>query len=232
MDQIEEISVADTGETPVTKDHSSLRNLAFRIGRMVGELASLQLELMRAVNDTEGVQAKLIEFFSQPITGRANQTVTPWQQLSPGVQLGFDSGADVKLAIAPKLDHSRSPERCLNSVTVTYTGGSRYLCLGAWCSWLDLHGTQRFQLGIYGEPDRVVSGQAILRLPQQGGGEFDALLSSFDLRPDDRACNPSGSLRLPADREIDRERYPLLLLFFDTERDLQIRLDYINIYFA
>jgi hypothetical protein len=187
---------------------------------------------MRTVNETEGVQAKLIGLFSQPITGRLNQTVGHWQQLSPGVQLGFDSGADVKLTIAPKLDHWRSPERCLNSITITYTGGSRYMCLGAWCSWLDLYGMQRYQLGVYAEPDRVVSCQAIVRLPQKGGGEFDVLLNNFDLRPDDRACNPSGPLRLPDDPEIDRERSPLFLLFFDTARDLQIRLDYINIYFA
>jgi hypothetical protein len=232
MDQIEEIAAAvASGAAPIMKDRANLRDCASRIARVIGELASLQSELMRAANEAEGVQARLIGFFSQPITARVPQPVRPYTPLSTGVHLGFEEGANVQLSVEPKLDHSLSPEACLNTVTLRYGGGSRYLSLEAYCSWLDFAGAQRYQLGIYAEPDRVVSCQAVLRLPQKGG-EFDVPLSTFDLRPDDRACNPSGSLRLPDDREIDRERYPLLLLLFDTERDLQIRLDYINIYFA
>ena len=87
---------------------------------------------------------------------------------------------------------------------------------------------------------------ALLALQRELSGTFDRPLG-LDLGPSGRGVYPAVNvftdregyvLRLevpgvaPEDLEIDRDRRPLLLLFFDTERDLQIRLDYINIYFA
>ena len=91
---------------------------------------------------------------------------------------------------------------------------------------------QRYQLGIYGVPNRPVPCRAVLRMPANDGGNRDIELGSFTLRPGERACNRSGPVALPEDLEVDRERYPLLMIFFDPQVDLELRLDYISAYFA
>ena len=209
-----------------------LKDFASRVADVIAKLVSLQSDMLRALSESDGVQAALVGFFTQPLPARLRQPVEPWQTLSHRVQLGFDPGADVQLTVEPKLDHSLSPESCLNTVTIEFRGESQYLCLGAWCSWADVAATQRYQLGLYGVPDRPVSCNLVLRLPKKGGGEVDVQLSSFDLRPEERACNPSGPVLLPDDMEIDRDQNPLLLIFFDTRHDLELRLDYISVYFA
>lgn len=216
----------------MTEHTASLKEFALRAGEIVGRMISLQSDLLSALGLAEGVQARLTGFFCQPIPARLRQSVEAYAPLSPGVHFGFQKGADVQLTVEPKMDHSLSPENCLNTVTIRYTGASQFLALEAYCSWSDLSGAQRYQLGVYALPDRNVSCQAMLRLPKKGGDAVDYQFSSFDLRPEERACNPSGPVVLPEDFEVDRERDPQLLIFFDTQHDLELRLDYISIYFA
>jgi len=179
-----------------------------------------------------GGSGELTGFFCQPIPARLRQSVEAYAPLSPGVHFGFQKGADVQLTVEPKMDHSLSPENCLNRLRSDTREPASFWPLRPYCSWSDLSGAQRYQLGVYALPDRNVSCQAMLRLPKKGGDAVDYQFSSFDLRPEERACNPSGPVVLPEDFEVDRERDPQLLIFFDTQHDLELRLDYISIYFA
>jgi hypothetical protein len=220
------------GKPNVINEAVLLKALASRVGELVGRVVSLQSELLDALGLADGVQARLTGFFCQPIPVRLRQEVEPYKQLAPGVHIGFEKGADVHLTVEPKIDHSVSPEACLNTVRLSYSGASQFFTLEAFGSWSDLSGMQRYQLGVYAMPDRTVSCRAVLRLPRKGGDFVDQQFSAFELRPDERACNPSGPLLLPEDLEVDRDRKPQLLIFFDTRHDLEVRLDYINLYFA
>jgi hypothetical protein len=213
-------------------DALQLKDFALQVGDAIAKLVSLQSDLLRAYNQSDGVQAALLGFFCQPVPASLRQLVEPWQTVSRRVQIGFEPTAEVQLTVEPKPDHSLSPEACLNTVTITYSGQSQYLCLAAWCTWADVEAAQRYQLGVYGVPNRTVSCRAALRLPEKGGTDRDVELSLFTLRPEERACNPSGPVLLPGDMEVDRERYPMLVIRFDTRLDLEIRLDYISVYFA
>lgn len=209
-----------------------LKELALRVGEVVGRMVSLQADLLSALDLAEGVQARLTGFFCQPMAGRLREPVERYRPLSPGVHLGFETSAEVRLTVEPKTDHTLSPETCLNTLRLSYSGASRFLSLEAYGSWADFSGAQRYQLGVYAVPDRRVSCRAVLRLPKKGGGFVDQQFSSFELHPNERARNPSGPLLLPEELEMDRERKPQLLIFFDTQSDLELRLDYINLYFA
>ena len=211
---------------------AQLKDLAHRVGGAIAQLAALQSDLLRALDDADGVQANLHGLFCLPVPSRQRQALEPWQTVSHRVQIGFEPGAEVGLAAEPKLDHSLSPESCLGSVTIDYRGQSQYLCLAAWCSWNDIAAAERFQLGVYGVPSRPVSCRVVLRLPEAGGRERDVELSAFTLDPAERANAPSGAVELPQDVDLDRERFPLLVIHFDTRRELEIRLDYLSLYFA
>jgi hypothetical protein len=213
----------------LTSDTAHLKELAVHVGDVLAKLLAVQSDLFQALNQSDGAQAALLGFFCQPVPVRLDQALKPWQQVSTRVQVGFEESADVHMMVQPKVDHSISPR--LNPVTIRYRGQSQYLCIAAWCGWTDVEAVQGYQLGVYGVPDRTVSCRAVLRLPKKGGGEGDVQFSSFDLRPRERAWHRSGALHLPDDMEVDRERHPLLLLIFDTRGDLEIRLDYISVYF-
>jgi hypothetical protein len=206
--------------------------MALRVGEVAGRAVSLQSRLLSALGLAEGVQARLTGFFCQPILACLRQPVEAYRTLSPGVHIGFQGGAEVQLTVEPKIDHSLSPESCLNTVRLSSRGASPFLTLEAYCSWAEISGVQRYQLGVYAVPDRTVACRAVLRVPKKDGGFVDHQFSTFELHPDDRARNPSGPLLLPEDLEMVRDRNPQLLLFFDTANDLDLRLDYINLYFA
>ena len=216
----------------MTNDPVLLKKLASRAGELVGQMVSLQSDLLNAADLAEGFQARLTGFFCQPIPSRLHQVMEPYRPLSPGVHFGFEEGAQVRVTVEPKMDHSLSPEACLNTIALKFTGTSRYLTLEVYGSWADLNHAQRYQLGVYAVPDRTVSCSAALRLPKMGGGFVDQQFSTFVLRPDERACNPSGALLLPEDFDMDSESRPLLLIYFDTNHDLDVRFNYINLYFV
>ena len=102
----------------------------------------------------------------------------------------------------------------------------------AWACWADFEAAERYQLGLYGGPDRQLSCRVVLRLPQEGGGDRDVQFCSFDLRPGERAHNATGALSLPDDLHLDRQRPPLLLLLFNSQAPFDMQIDYISIYFA
>jgi hypothetical protein len=54
----------------------------------------------------------------------------------------------------------------------------------------------------------------------------------FDLQPGLRSASRSGEFILPELSELETSRPPRLLLFFDTDGDLDLTLNYINFYFA
>ena len=91
-------------------DHASqLRDFVLQVGDAIAKLVSLQADLLRALNQSDGVQAALLGFFSQPVPAHLGQAVEPWQDWSPRVKVGFEQGADVRITVEPKVDHSLSP---------------------------------------------------------------------------------------------------------------------------
>ena len=209
------------------------KQFALRVGNVLVELLSLQSDLLKVLaDDAEGIQARLSGFFSQLVPARLRQPVTAYTPLSPGVHLGFEAGATAQLTVEPKADFSLSPESCLNTVTVSYSGTSRWYTIEAYCLWSDFAAAQRYQLGVYAVPNRLAACQVILRLPEKDGSFIDHQFCVFELRPHERACNPSGAFALPDIGNVNREQPPQLILLFDTTSDLEIRFDYLSLYFA
>lgn len=211
---------------------ADLKEVALNLGDAIAKLLSLQADLFRVLGDADGIQATLVELFSEPVPLSVSLSPEPWQKVASRVQLGFEHGAKVTWMVAPKLYHSLSPDSCLNTLTIGYGGGSPYICLAAWASWADFETAERYQLGFYALPDRPLSCQAVLRLPQEGGGDRDAQFCSFDLRPGERAHNATGPLSLPDDLQFDRQRPPMLLLLFDSQAPFEMQIDYVSLYFA
>jgi len=218
------------GEAGMDKNY--VRALATRLSTLIDGLVAHQTELMIAAGPAESVQRNLSALFTMPVTGTTILTVEPYREISPGVHLGFDGTAVVGLTVEPKQDHTVSPETCLNTLEIVFSGQSRWRTLEAACSWTELSFAKNYQLACYAEPDRPVVCRTILRLPLKDGTESDLAMAPFELRPGQRNTNRSGTLDLPDCTKLDASRNPRLLFFFDSDGDLKIRLDYINFYFA
>lgn len=158
--------------------------------------------------------------------------IEPYHEVRSGVRIGFESTASAKLTVAPKPDQSVSPESCLNTLHIAYAGPGSWLTIEVSLEWSELATAERYQLAIYGEPDRFMTGRADLRLPLKDGGSTDTTFSPFEMAPELKGTNRSGELKLPDIAGLDTSRKPMLLLFFDTKAKLAITLNYINLYFS
>ena len=220
------------GERDVAVHPEYARRLAARLDLLIGEFVRLQTQLLNALQAPLTLQKKLTMLFALPVTGRSSRILPPGTEISPGVRLSFAEGAQVCLTIEPKADHSLSPDTYVNTVELMFSGESPWLALEVTPEWSDLFSAERFQLCLYGRPNRTVSCEAALRLPRLSGSPFEVSLAKFVLRSDDRNAVLSGELPLPDFVELDTGAPPQLLLFFDTEAELSLVLHYLNAYFA
>ena len=100
--------------------------------------------------------------------------------------------------------------------------------------WADLAGMSRYQLGFYGQSSRNVSVRTVVRAPNKTGEMVDHRIAAFEMRPDQRNFNTSGTFELPDFITIDTnlDKNPSLIFFFDNKDDLQMKIDYLSFYFS
>jgi hypothetical protein len=118
-------------------------------------------------------------------------------------------------------------------LTFDFSGQSRWLSLETQCEWTDLSSAQQFQLGLYATVNRDIVSRAMLRLPTRDSKYVDQQLATFELAQGRRNVNRSGRLELGDFARLDTDRRPQLLLFFDTKdvSQLELKLNYVNVYF-
>lgn len=217
-------------DMPIHPDYA--KQLAARLDALVGEFVKLQSQLLGSLQSPLTLQKRLTMMFAQPITGKVSRLAVSGEEISPGVTLNFDETAQLTLTIEPKADHSLSPDTYLNTVGLTLTGASEWLELRVAVDWRDLSLAERFQLCVYARPSRSVSCGAALYLPRKSGDPVEVNCGAFELQPADRNAVISGDLRMPDFIELDTERQASFALSFDTDTDLRLVFDYLNIYFA
>ena len=214
--------------TPAERD--PVDGLALRLDRVVEELGAIRLALAALRMPTRSLQARLPLLFSRPLGGP--EPLAPRQEIAPGIRIGFEPTARVMLTVGPKLDHRVSPESCLNTLHLSFSGRSRWLSLEVALAWPDLDEARRFQLGLAVRASRAAECRAVLRLWQKDNQYVELPLADLRLQPDERNCNVGGTLELPDALALDHRSDPLFLLLFDTGEPLEIELFYFNLYFA
>src|SRR5579862_7447350 len=90
----------------------SLPALSARLGRMIDELTALEATLREIPTaapeprlGSDVLQKKLLALFAQPLTGPVARALSPYEEISPGIRIGFDSKARLQLVVAPKHDY-------------------------------------------------------------------------------------------------------------------------------
>jgi carbamoyltransferase len=207
------------------------RPTASRLDEMVGQTLALRRELLAAVASPAPVAQRLQRLFTAADVRRTG-AVEPYRDIAGGVWIGFQPTATVELRIAPKEDDVASPDGFLNTVRIAFTGRSTFLSLEAPVAWSELCDCDHFQLALCAEPSRPVSCEAALRVFRRDGSFLDLSFARFSLQPGRRNANKFGNLSLRDLLGIAATRPPLLLIFFDTAGSLDLRLDYINLYFG
>jgi hypothetical protein len=222
------LAASPTG-TPAETRVPIEKDFAARLDALVGQFVSLHMDTLRKRNRT--AEKAITALFSQPLLGAVDAPLKAYVDLVPGVQIGFEPGASAQLSVRPKQDFSRSPDYCLNTVTLRFSGTSRWFTFEVQADWAEFQNCSRFQIGLYCSTDRVAAGHIVLRLPRKGGA-IDHRLADFRLTPDGRCCHRSGALNIPSLSDADLQRRPKLIFFFDTTSDLTLDLDYLTAYFA
>jgi hypothetical protein len=210
----------------------SVRSLAARLDTLVGEFVALHSAMLMACPSRSSADAALARLFGQPVLGPVESVITPYADISPGVKVGFEPGANVTMTVRPKEDFCRSPDSCINTFAISYSGSSRFLTIEVALAWEDLQGTERFQLGVYARPSRNVSCRSVVRLAAADDAHTDARLVDFALSPDARAFRHSGPIVLAEKVVQSRDHAPRLILFFDTEAELTLHFDYLTVHFG
>jgi peptidoglycan/xylan/chitin deacetylase (PgdA/CDA1 family)/SAM-dependent methyltransferase len=225
------LAVDDRGNSmPIHPDYA--RSLSARLDVLVGEFVKLQNQLLNNAQGPSTLQKKLAGLFALPVTGNVSRTVTPAQEIVSEVQVSFEEGALVTVSVEPKADHSLSPDTYLNTLSLSYSGQSKWLSLEVTLDWRDLSLAERFQVSVYAQPNRGILCEAGLRLPRKSGSPLEIIFASFKLSGDERNAVASGELAIPDFIELDTKQKPQLLLFFDTEEDFSLVIHYLNVYFA
>ena len=161
-------SAGKTASAPKTSGAN--RQLAARLDALVGEFVALHSDMLVSQDRSPSISEKAIKaLFSEPLLASNEAPVTAYADVVPGIRIGFEATSNVLLTVQPKEDFSRSPESCLKTITMRFSGTSRWLTLELSISWDEFREATRYQFGLYGQPDRPMSGQAVLRLPLKEG---------------------------------------------------------------
>jgi glycosyltransferase involved in cell wall biosynthesis len=219
-------------DSPSLMSQTPAGRLAARLDALVSDFISLHTELVANQAGPATRETALAALFSEPMVAASEQSVTPYSQIIPGVQIGFEPTAKVFVTVQPKQEFSRSPDTCLNTLTINFTGTSRWLTLEVVLSWGQLQAADRYQFGLYAQPNRTAVGKAVLRFARKGGGMIDHRFAELRLSSSDRSCHRRGALRLPDLSEADKDMPPKLLFFLDSKSDLTLRVDYLTVYFS
>jgi glycosyltransferase involved in cell wall biosynthesis len=194
----------------------------------------VRVELARgsSVSGADRLAHRLVGLFTEKLLVGVRRTVTAYEDLAPGVHLGFETTAAVQLEMRPKTDFSRSPDACLNTLVLDYRGPSRWLTIESAVPWAEVAGARQFQVEIHGRARRSLGCRVVLRLPKNDEAFEDATLCDLTLGPDGRPAHGRGSLPIapPVPRPDGTE--PKLLFFFAAAADIHLELDFLNAYFG
>ena len=209
-----------------------VRHLAARLDTLIGEFVSLHMAMLGRPAAPALARRPSLHFSPTRCLPALKGPSKPIQTLFRAYRLDSSPTSAVLLAVESKQDFSRSPDSCLNTITISFSGTSRWLTLELAISWEEFRDASRYQFGLYAQPDRSLPGQAVLRLPLKAGGTVEHRLAEFRLSELERNCNRSGVLALPDLSEVDAAGKPRLIFFFDSKSSLTLRFDYLAIYFA
>jgi hypothetical protein len=205
--------------------------LAARLDSLIGEFVSLHMDLLKVRSDAS-LSESIIRSLLSELSPSTEHRIDPHSDIIPGAQVGCEPTANVSLAVYPKQDFSRSPDGCLNTLSLRFSGPSRWFTVELEVGWEEFRFATQYQLGMYLQPDRDLDGRVALRLPLKAGGTVDHGFSTFRLRTVERSHHRSGPLDMSNLEETDPNRRPKLIFFFDSSADLALRIDYLTLYFA
>lgn len=208
------------------------QRLAARLDKLVGEFVALHTDILRAEGEQKLLSTSLTELFSEKLANGTARSLNPYEEVAPKVRIGFEKGATVAFTARRKEDFSRSPDRCLNTIFIDFSGTSEWLTLEFPISWNEVVNVANFQLGIYSEQDRKVQCRAVVRSMARNGPHVDHVFASLDLPEIGRSANRSGEIKLPTTFNSTDASELRLILFIDTKSSLVMRLDYLSIYFG
>ena len=95
-----------------------MRQLVARLDTLVGEFVSLHTLMLQDTSGPGTCQDALGALFSDRCCPERKKSSKPFSDIAPGMQIGFEPTGSVLLTVQPKQDFSRSPDRCLNAVTI------------------------------------------------------------------------------------------------------------------
>jgi hypothetical protein len=219
-------------------DGSVLLALSARLGTMLAELRAIgdRLGLRLSDEDDEpekaehwaALQQRLTALFAQPVAEAASRFVMPYEEITPGIYFGFEAGDRLRLRVVPKASADISPEDCRNTLALSFSGGwmSVEIALGQ----AELASSKRYQFELAARSSRAVGCSLILRR-SRAGATNDLPLADFRIDVDEFSYNLSGQIatdQSPSSGGADTA----FIIILGSDGDLDLALEYLNLYFA
>jgi hypothetical protein len=225
---------SEDGDLDGPQDLDEFARMTTRIDELLGQVIELRCQLQQLERGDGKLSGALVGLFTHHMVVPEPRLLNPYEEIAPGVRVGFQSGARVTAAVDRKVDFSRSPDYCLNTVTLQFDGKSDWFTIEFPVSWGEVQEASAFQLDLYSEQDRAIESRAVLRAISRDAEHKDHELASFNLLPgpENRNVSKQGDIALPSHFNGVDSTELRALLFFDTTGHLTIRLNYLSLYFA
>jgi peptidoglycan/xylan/chitin deacetylase (PgdA/CDA1 family) len=225
-------STSDLRESRGRSHAAGTRSFASKLDKLICDFVTLQMQLIEAGASERLLQTRLRALFSKPILRDTSELLQPYQEISPGVYIGFENSARVHYRVSCKQDHSVSPESFLNTIGLTFQGVSRWLTVEIPLDWGEISMTREFQFSLFAETNRRLWCKLVLRLYSKPTGFKDITLAELNISQSHRCDVAGGEMTIPDLVDIDTSQKPRLLIFFDPTSDLSIKINYIGCYFC
>jgi hypothetical protein len=206
-----------------------------RLGGMLGELVAIRTELLDRGGQSDILERNLLPLFAQPVPGPLAKDLAPYEEISPGIRIGFEPNAGVELIIAPRSDGGVAPEGRRNALQFSLSARGAWLSIEAALSWFPWQLVRRYELALGVQLDRKALCRVLLRV-YQDATYSDTPLCELSLDPAELDYTRVGDVAAPqaaADAAV-----ALIVVFYpdgaanDGEPALQVKLDYITLHLA
>ncbi|MGE5269131.1 MAG: hypothetical protein ACM3JG_05605 [Thiohalocapsa sp.] len=176
------------------------------------------------------LQQKLAPLIAQALAAPQSRLLAPFEEVAPGVKVGFNPGNNVSLTISPQTDAAASAPGWKNSLSLAL-GAAGWFSIEIHLAASELSLGERYQLALSARPSQTVPCCVVLRRVQ-GKSHYDRRIRDLRLHPAERNYNTSGKFDpSPPDEAGDADTL-ILLLFFESTVAVKLELDYLNLYFA
>jgi hypothetical protein len=160
---------------------------------------------------------------ARPGKASGPEPLAPYQEVAPGVRIGFEPSANVMLAVSP-VSGAREVDGTRRLI-LDYRPPSGWLSIEFSITWDELKHAQQYRFELSGRASRPMPCRVVLKLPQADGTSEEVRLCDILMTTADRSARGAGYLRKLFKPGSEDSCPSKIILFLDASAALHLELD-------